>query len=403
MSAESVTGWVKPDILRALREMSGFQCKEVEEQARKLQRAHYAVVTCEQLEQWERGVSSPELKHLETLAEVYGCPVGHFFLQKVPQPVEPMSYRGLAPGKESRLSPLSRRTLRRFFNLSQWLTTLLEEHAILWEVKIRPVTTFTLEALVEQERRRLGDTEHGRLQWLSPDDAFAWWRQRIEAQGVFVFEMTMQPNEVRGASRWVDFKYPFILVNHQDAEASTGRLFTLLHEYAHLLTDYEGITCDFRGSGRVGLNQESVANRFAARMLLPQEEFRRHLADVGRLQYKENWSDTELDEIRRPFFVSRDVVVITLQDMHLAPPDLYQKKREQWDCRRPWFRTTTRRSLTKRERRARELGSSGVLVLLALQQNDALSLSDVASVLDMKVEKAVEFLEWARSELPINR
>lgn len=398
MSVGKSTSWVRPEVLRALRERAGYTHEDVEQQARTLKRAHYAIVTKQDLENWERGLNEPDLEHLETLSEIFGCPVGYFFLHELPAPSFPLSYRGLAPAKEGRLSPLTQRTLRRFLDLSEWIATLLEEHSIAWEVGIRPAPTINLDDLLEQERKRLGFSEQIRQQWQTAEEAFNWWRAQIEAQGVFVFEMKLEPSEVRGASRWVASRYPFILVNHQDAEAATGRLFTLLHEYAHLLTPEDGITCDFRGSGQKGQEEERFANQFAARLLLPLEQFEQRLQQLGKLRFKQNWSDAELDEIRHPFYVSRDVVAIALQEKGLAPVDFYQKKREQWEQRKPWGRAKTPKHLTKKERKVRELGSSAVRALLALEQRGALPLFDVASVLDMKVEKVMEFLQWARAE-----
>ena len=286
MSAGNIPHWVKPEVLRTLRERVGLQYDEIEQRARKLKRAHYTAVTRQELERWEQGLESPDLEHLETLSEIYHYPVGYFFLHELPETSLPFGYRGLAAGKEGRLGLLTQQTLRRFLDLSDWMAALLEEHGIAWEVTIRPTKAQQLEQLIEQERERLGFSEQVRQGWETAEDALAWWRRQVEAQGVFVFEMKLDPGEVRGASRWVASRFPFILVNHQDAETATGRLFTLLHEYAHLLTIQEGITCDFRGSGEEGQSIESFANRFAARMLLPFEQFRQSLQQAGKLQFK---------------------------------------------------------------------------------------------------------------------
>lgn len=398
MSAEGIAYWVKPQVLRTLRETAGLQYEEVEQQARKLVRAYYAPITRQELENWERGLDSPDLKHLETLSEIYGCPVGYFFLDEAPNVALPLSYRGLASGKEEHLSLLSRRTLRRFVDLSEWMVALITEHQIAWDVKIRPSPFLKLDELITQERERLGFSEQIRSQWQSAEDALTWWRQQIEAQGVFVFEMKLEAQEVRGASRWINSRYPFILINHQNAEAATGRLFTLLHEYAHLLTPTDGIACDFHGREQEGQKGEWLANRFAARLLLPLDEFRQSLQKAGKMWFKENWSDAEIDDLRRPFFVSRDVVAITLQEMGLAPADFYEKKRAQWERRKPWGRSKGGKRLTKNERKVRELGLSTLRVLFALEERQALPPMDIASLLDMKIEKSLEFLEWARSK-----
>lgn len=390
---EALTQWVKPELLQKFREIMSLQPKEVEQLAQELNRSYYAPVTRQELERWEQGLASPTLEQLETLSEIYSCPLGYFFLEELPDVRFPLSYRGLAQGKEGKLSPLTQQTLHRFLDFSEWITTLIEESDLDWKVSIEPEKQLNLQALVEHERERLGFSEEVRQQWNRAEDAFVWWRSRIEAQGVFCFEMKLEPNEVRGASLWVEQRYPFILVNHHDAEATSGRLFTILHEYAHLLTAETGIACDFRGLPGQGL--EPLANRFAARMLVAPEQLREILLQAGKLAWKESWSDAELDELRKPFFVSRDVVAITLQEINLAPTGFYQKKREQWERRKPGGRARAQKPLTKIERKAREIGISTLQVLLAAEHRNSLPILDAAYALDMKVEKTTEFLKWA--------
>lgn len=72
--------WVQPETLLELRKASGLQPGDVEYVAQKLAEEHYAPITRQDLENWERGLDSPDLERLETLAKIYGCPVGLFFL-----------------------------------------------------------------------------------------------------------------------------------------------------------------------------------------------------------------------------------------------------------------------------------------------------------------------------------
>ena len=95
--------WVNPEILRWARERIGFTYSEVEEHSRKLGK-YYEPVTAEQLKRWEQGLEEPDLTHLETLAEIYVCPVGYFFLPEPPEEQLPLSKRGLSSDKK--LSPL---------------------------------------------------------------------------------------------------------------------------------------------------------------------------------------------------------------------------------------------------------------------------------------------------------
>ena len=77
--------WTNPTVLTWARDRMGMTRREVAEQSCRLSPArYYARVSEQQLEEWETGKSEPELRHLETLAEIYCCPVGYFFLDHIP-------------------------------------------------------------------------------------------------------------------------------------------------------------------------------------------------------------------------------------------------------------------------------------------------------------------------------
>jgi Zn-dependent peptidase ImmA (M78 family) len=388
----------------------GLTLDAVQQEARRLARSQYAPVTAQQVEQWEKGLSLPDLEHLETLAEIYRCPVGHFFsgfpaggAGGLAAQFGPLSFRGLAEGKPQGLSPTTRQSLAQFVELADWFGGAIKESGVAWEVRVRPLQQrpADIASLAGQQARRLGFSESVRQEWHSADDALEWWRRRIQDLGVFCFQLKLEPKDVRGAALWLDGHVPFILINHQDGEAATGRLFTLLHEYCHLLLPHgvPGVACDFRGvSGRGAV--EPVANRFAARVLAPLELVRRHLREQGLERFKESWSDAELDRLRKPLFVSRDVIAISLEELGLAPAGLYRQKQSQWERRfggrRAWGRG---RNPTKKERKARQLGSSAFRLLATLDERGMLPRLETAYLLDTRVEKVAEFIQWSRENL----
>lgn len=390
--------WVNPTVLKWARERLNIAPEQVEAEARRLRRHYYAPISAQELVKWEKGLSEPDLEHLETLSEIYVCPVGYFFLDRPPQEALPLSFRGLAEEKAAGLSPSTQRTLRRFYELAQWTVDFIESLDIPWEVKIRPgeytPDLSLVDRLVEEKRAHFGWTKELQSRFEGDrEEAFRWWRRAIESEGIFCFEMKLEASEVRGAALWLHSRYPFILANHQDVEAASGRIFTLLHEYAHLITAREGFVCDFRGL-RADQSPEPFSNRFAARMLLSPEELRERLKEIGQDKPREKWSDRMLDEIRRPLVVSRDVIAIMLQEMRLAPSDFYEKKREQWERRKPWGRGGKRP--TKKELKLREIGYSLTNLLVQHSEHPSFPWLDVSHVLDMKVEKIADFLRWAR-------
>jgi Zn-dependent peptidase ImmA (M78 family)/transcriptional regulator with XRE-family HTH domain len=395
MSTSAAAQWVNPDVLGWARKRLNLTREQVSEESKKLARRFYSHISPHELAAWEDSKGEPDLRDLETLAEIYVCPVGYFFLEQTPREHLPMTFRGLAKDRES-LSPITHRTLERFSELAHWTVDLLRKTEQSWPVRIRPGEAESqysaADTLALEYRQRFGWTTDQRRQFAGkPKEAFRWWRRVIEAQGVFCFEMRLDSKDVRGAALWCE-DYPFILVNHEDVEAAAGRIFTLLHEYGHLVGGKEGLVCDFRGISH-DHNPEPFANRFAARMLLQPEELRERLNQLDEQRYRGEWPDALLDRIRKPFPVSRDVMAILLQELNLAPKGSYERKRRQWESRRPYGRGGRR--LPQREEKLREVGYSLTRVLARSAARPAFSWMDAASVLGMKVEKTEQFLSWA--------
>jgi Zn-dependent peptidase ImmA (M78 family)/transcriptional regulator with XRE-family HTH domain len=391
--------WINPDVLRWARERLNLTPRQVAEESKKLAKRHFARLSERELTSWEDGTAEPELAHLETLSEIYACPVGWFFLEAPPDEKLPVSFRGLAKPREE-LGSLSQRTLRRFMELAEWTVETLRKSEQPWQVAIRPAQVAPkvadAERLAAEFRQRFGWTAQVRRQFDgNPREAFKWWRRAIESQGVFCFEMPLDPKETRGAALWLE-GYPFILVNHRDAEAAAGRIFTLLHEFAHLISANDGVVCDFHGARHIH-NPEPFANRFAARILVTPEELRQRLREVGEIDHRTDWPDSLLDKLRRPFLVSRDVVAILLQELRLAPADFYERKRQQWEQR--WQSQTQRGRGGRRpplnEQKLQEIGFSLAGVLARSVEKPTFSWLETASALGMKVEKTEAFLKWA--------
>jgi Zn-dependent peptidase ImmA (M78 family) len=390
------SSWINRKNLVWARKRVGLSVKDVGVLSADLGK-FYVRIDPARLQEWESGDAVPELGDLEALSSIYVCPVGYFFLPATPKDPPPLSFRGLSPDYEQRLTPHSRQTLLRFVELAGCAVHMVNEAGVNWEVSLeygdRPVDTTKSDEIVKRERSRLGFSPDLRKKWKTKSDALNWWRRSIEGQGVFCFQMKLNPQEIRGASTWIDKTYPFILMNQQDSEATAGRLFTLLHEYAHLLLRSEGVVCDFGGTSRGSENPEPFANRFAAHMLLTQDEFTEQLRDLGLSQPRERWSDDDLDRIRTPFFVSRHVIAVMLEQNGLAPPDFFHLKRQQWSIRKPGGRRGRRPTLN--EAALNRVGFSLANVILRVARRGTLPITDLSYALDLRFDKARDFLRWA--------
>ena len=256
-----------------------------------------------------------------------------------------------------------------------------------------------MEAVAQREREQFGFTPEIRRHWASVDEAFDFWRKAIESRGVFVTALKLDSREVRGASRWDSPHSPAILVNRMDMEAATGRTFTLLHEWAHLVVKRPGLVCDFRGQP-YSAQLEQFANMFATEVLVPRKEFEYFLKREGFFERRQRWGDPLLDKIRDNFKVSRDVVAILLEEMGLAPPGFYHGKRAAWDQRRPFFRggRGARRGQTRAMRRLTEIGLPFAKLVSVAYDRGAVSKLDLADILNMRVEQAERFVSWVKED-----
>jgi len=225
----------------------------------------YRAIAADTLAAWEAGEARPTMADMETLATIYACPVGYFFLAEPPSESQELSFRGLHRARTDPLSPVTLASIERFRFLAAWFGNVVQDLEIDWPVTVGSAHLGEAPAdVARRERERLGFSPAVRSGWPDANLAFSWWRRAVERLGVFVFELRLDPREVRGAALWASGRPPCILVNRHDAESAAGRLFSLLHEYAHLTMARAGCVCDLRGAG-LDTEMETWVNDIAAK------------------------------------------------------------------------------------------------------------------------------------------
>jgi len=78
---ETTSTWINPSVLAWARNRLGFSEKDVEDLSKTLGK-FYVPVTQSEIQQWENGAAQPSLEQLETLSELYVCPVGYWHRRK---------------------------------------------------------------------------------------------------------------------------------------------------------------------------------------------------------------------------------------------------------------------------------------------------------------------------------
>jgi len=158
------------------------------------------------------------------------------------------------------------------------------------------------------------------LSWTSTSEAFRSWRSYLEDQDVLVLQLSMGKGNIRGFSAW-DEQAPLVAVN--TAYHPTARIFTLLHEYAHLVTRTDAACQSFVLPSAHDTTAERWCEQFAASFLLPASGLR-NVATKYDISSSSPTSDPNKARlIGNRFSVSARATAIRLQELGLGTKGLY--------------------------------------------------------------------------------
>jgi Zn-dependent peptidase ImmA (M78 family) len=206
--------------------------------------------------------------------------------------------------------------------------------------------------VAEAERRRLGVSVLEQLGWERDTTAFRWWRAVVEGQGIFVYlRKAATPAEWRGFSVLDERGIPCVVINSEEAEY-TARIFTLMHEYGHILLRTTGIS-DEEGSHQV----EVFCNTFAAYFLMPPNEFS-IIAKQEAEGLLELDSDSVIRRVAQKFKTSMSAVALHLEQVGLTGEGTYKRKIDEWKSR--MLRRGGGGVVTYAERNVNQLGTRHV-------------------------------------------
>jgi len=179
------------------------------------------------------------------------------------------------------------------------------------------------------ERKRFDVSIMEQRGWNGLAGARRKWREHIEDRGVFTYMMSLPYKELSGFSILHD-DLAAICVN--DSEPTEGaKIFTLFHEYCHLLLRNAGIS-DNNDKTRV----ERFCNQFAASFLIPRGDLMDAISRcVGGVDTPYEFSDTHVKQLAGWFRVSNRAIALRLEKTGLAPVGFYAKRTAPWDIPNP--------------------------------------------------------------------
>ena len=318
--ARSVEALVNADVLRWARNSAGF---DLDDAAEKIG------VSSDKLFLWEEGSSRPTIKQLFKLSNVYKRPPTAFYLSEVPQ--QPTlqyqgDYRRLPNVADNKKSPSLVFALRRAEYRRRVAIELYKELDLeLPEIPFLLDLDDSVEEGADRVREFLGVPDEVQVrQWRRANDAFNGWREALERVGVLVFQVSRIPiSEMRAIS--IDERpLPYILLNSSDA--SNGRIFSLLHEFSHIVLQNNEKTDSAKPAEEQRV--EVFCNAVASAVLMP----KRLITQILEGQPIDKSSSLEfINSSAEALNVSREAFIRRLVTLNYSSEQFYQRMRQQYE------------------------------------------------------------------------
>ena len=270
MSRASVEVSIAPDVFRWLCGTSGWPAKDI---AKRIE------VPEDEVRSWCEGKTPPvlPLTKVEKLSEAFKRPLAAFLLSKPPEEIKTLpDFRKLPEVREG-FSKETLLAIRKARRLQKVRRDLMENLSQDFRVDIRNRTISDNPESVANDERIDVPVTLDQIRMSTPTKLFPVWREWFEQKNIMVLQMKMPVEDARGFS--LTDAEPFVIVVNE-SDAPNAKLFTLFHEYGHILLN-ESAVCNMDSSevtdGRVR-RIERWCNQFAGAFLVPEDFLKKELA-----------------------------------------------------------------------------------------------------------------------------
>lgn len=379
--AQSIKVEVNPAVLKWARTSIGLSAEAA---AKKID------VSLDVLSAWELGDEFPTLSKLRAAAKNYKRPLAVFFLAEVPSDFQTMhDFRRLSDGAPVSATPELLYEIRRAHSRRLDALDLAKD----LDFEMEGFTAFTTrvdanpEDVAAKIRKLLDISLTDQMKWKNNSKALREWRARVESRGVLVFQASRIPlSEMRGFSI-SETLLPVIVLNSGDAPS--GKVFSLLHEFTHLLLRSGGI-CSFEESSQSDdpdVHLEKFCNHVAGAAIVPgaaigQDEITLQIARDGKLP-----SHEELAAAAKRFATSKEVIARRLLILNYVNAQYYETKRKEFIEEYKKLAAVKKNFAVPHHYKV--IGANGVeftrMVLSAYSQ-DKITSSELSDLLSMKLK-----------------
>ncbi len=380
---KSITIEINSEVLKWLRESSGWKIEEVSKRLG---------TSPEAISEFEAGKKSPTLTQLRVLSELYKRPLGSFFLSK-PKEEKPLpkDYRFL-PNRANvfdKKTILAIRRSRSLQSIGKELSLNIRYETV---IKTKKAALIDNPELIAAEYRELFDLSFEKQRkFKDAYKLFGYLRDVLEDSNVLVFQFSMPIEDARGFAL-ADESPSIVVINSKDS--IEARLFTLMHEFGHILL----------GETVIDIPDESLVNRdsierwcntFSASFLLPKQS-----AEELFKEYQGRLVETEtLNSLSRKYKVSKAVLLVKMLELNYISRQEFDNVLARYVPKEGEKKTKEKKKkigVTSDQRCLSEMGNKFVSLVANNFDKDFITYSDALSYLSIKSKNFDKVLVKAR-------
>ena len=283
-----------------------------------------AVSVIDLLSKWKSGEKTPTFNQVEEISRKTNIPFGYFFLDR--PPVEDCPLADYRTVKSVAVSEPSRNlidTLDSMQDIQDWMTDYVIDNG---QEKLTFVGAAAgvedADAVADDIRKVLQLDQQWFLQSASVMDSFRLIKNVFEQAGILVMMNGIVGNNTRRKLNVDEFRAftlvnsyaPLIFINTGDTD--TGKLFSLLHELAHIWIGKNSLY-NMQMNASAESNDEKLCNAITAEVLAPKDVF------------LEKWEETEgtilekVEALAKVFKCSRFVIARRARDFKKITQEAY--------------------------------------------------------------------------------
>jgi len=256
---------INPGILKRARELRGYSIDEISSNLK---------IGTDIYSQWEVTGNDIPFGKLKILSQRYKRQIAFFFLEKIPPTFQkPKDYRNLFIRQE----PMSKEILLAFRRTTRYqkvMTELygnkyfIEKYKWLDKCKEKFGSSLNPDKIAYWLRNKLDYSIEDQIKDKNEYVTYSKWRNYFEIElGIFVFQFSMPTHEVQGFN--YSNRYPFCIVINSRNYFPNSRIFTLFHEFSHVLLSQSSLCIP--DTVTEDQSDEYKINSFAGALLLPKD------------------------------------------------------------------------------------------------------------------------------------